>query len=129
MIQLLMPEEAAINLSKMSKYALILSEVLVYIKLTFLACEIDLETVADGTNTVLTAHNTTESSICYFDLHPAGIWCENDVGSTSMRRDDVASTLIRRHFGTKCPLGHVLVLPVYSYVLLNALSRIFEHDL
>ena len=22
-----------------------------------------------------------------------------------MRRDDVASTLIRRHFGTKCPLG------------------------
>ena len=26
---------------------------------------------------------------------PAGIWCENDVGST---RDDVASTLIRRHF-------------------------------
>ena len=22
-----------------------------------------------------------------------------------MRREDVASTLIRRHFGTKCPLG------------------------
>ena len=36
---------------------------------------------------------------------PAGIWCENDVGSTSMRRHHVASTLIRRHFGTKCPLG------------------------
>ena len=35
---------------------------------------------------------------------PAGIWCENDVGSTSMRRHHVASTLIRRHFGTKCPL-------------------------
>ena len=37
--------------------------------------------------------------------YPAGIWCENDVGSTSMRRHHVASTLIRRHFGTKCPLG------------------------
>ena len=27
-----------------------------------------------------------------------------------MRRDDVASTLIRRHFGTKCPLGIVFLL-------------------
>ena len=36
---------------------------------------------------------------------PAGIWCHNDVGSKSMRRHHVASTLIRRHFGTKCPLG------------------------
>ena len=37
--------------------------------------------------------------------NPVGIWCENDVGSTSMRRHHVASTLIRRHFCTKCPLG------------------------
>ena len=37
--------------------------------------------------------------------YPAGIWCQNDVVSTSMRRHHVASTLIRRHFGTKCPLG------------------------
>ena len=37
--------------------------------------------------------------------YPAGIWCKNDVVLTSMRRDDVASTLIRRHFRTKCPLG------------------------
>ena len=37
--------------------------------------------------------------------YPAGIWCQNDVVLTSMRRDDVASTLIRCHFGTKCPLG------------------------
>ena len=29
----------------------------------------------------------------------------NDVLLTSMRRDDVASMLILRHFGTKCPLG------------------------
>ena len=26
-----------------------------------------------------------------------------------MRRDDVASSLIRRHFGTKCPLGQPLL--------------------
>ena len=32
---------------------------------------------------------------------PAGIWCQNDVVSTSMRRDHVASTLTRRHF-TSC---------------------------
>ena len=38
-------------------------------------------------------------------LIPAGIWCENDVVLTLMRRDYVASTLIRRHFDTKCPLG------------------------
>ena len=38
---------------------------------------------------------------------PAGIWCENDVGSTSMRRHHVASTLIRRHFCPKCPLGDI----------------------
>ena len=37
---------------------------------------------------------------------PAGIWCENDVGSTSMRRHHVPSTLKRRYFGTKCPLGY-----------------------
>ena len=42
-------------------------------------------------------------------LIPAGIWCENDVVLTSMRRDYVASTLIRRHFGTKCPLGYILL--------------------
>ena len=36
----------------------------------------------------------------------AGIWCENDIVLTSMQRDDVASTLIRRHFFTKCPLGY-----------------------
>ena len=34
-----------------------------------------------------------------------GIWCQNDVVLTSMRRDDVALTFIRRHFSTKCPPG------------------------
>ena len=35
---------------------------------------------------------------------PADIWRENDVVLTLMRRDYVASTLIQRHFCTKCPL-------------------------
>ena len=39
--------------------------------------------------------------------YPADIWCENDVVLTLMRRDYVASTLIQRHFDTKCPLGTV----------------------
>ena len=52
-------------------------------------------------------HCTYQCSFVYISRFPAGIWCENDVGSTSMRRDDVASTLIRRHFGTKCPLGYM----------------------
>ena len=37
--------------------------------------------------------------------HPAGTQHQNDVVSTSMRRDHVASTLIRRHFNVVCPLG------------------------
>ena len=36
---------------------------------------------------------------------PVGIWCQNDVVLMSTRRHHVTSTLIRRHFGTKCPLG------------------------
>ena len=39
-------------------------------------------------------------------VYPEGIWYQNDILLTSMRRDDVISTLIRRHFGTKCPLGN-----------------------
>ena len=33
-----------------------------------------------------------------------GIWCQNDVISTSMR-SHVASTLMQRHFHVMCPLG------------------------
>ena len=58
---------------------------------------------------------------------PAGIWCDNDVGSTSMRRHHVASTLIRRHFGTKCPLGHV-VLPKALYGS-ELWSRLLPNDI
>ena len=42
---------------------------------------------------------------------PAGTQHQNDVVSASMRRDHVASTLIRRHFAVVCPLGrcpHIL---------------------
>ena len=34
-----------------------------------------------------------------------GICCQNDAVLTSMRRDDVASTFIRRHFHVMYPLG------------------------
>ena len=47
------------------------------------------------------------SSVVMEGNYPVGIWCQNDVVSTSMRRDHVASTLIRRHFNTKYPLGTV----------------------
>ena len=44
-----------------------------------------------------------------FIVDPAGIWCQNEVVSTSMRRDHVASTLTRRHFYVMCPLGNILI--------------------
>ena len=50
-------------------------------------------------------HNPTTAAHVRGASFPADIWCENDVVLTSMRRDHVASTLIQRHFGTKCPLG------------------------
>ena len=36
-----------------------------------------------------------------------GVWCQIDVVSTSMRRNHVASTLIRRHFYIMCPLANM----------------------
>ena len=41
---------------------------------------------------------------------------QNDV-STSMRRDHVASTLIRRHFNVVCPLGRALIVRSKWYLL------------
>ena len=57
-----------------------------------------------------------------------GIWCENDVRSTSMRRD--ASTLIQRHFRTKCPLGFFwsLIRDILSHMT-NWLGSISNYDL
>ena len=53
-----------------------------------------------------------------------GIWCQNDVVLTSMRRDDVASTSIQRHFDTKCPLGGHDVQSVTLIQTLSLLSFI-----
>ena len=39
-----------------------------------------------------------------------------------MRRDDVASTSIRRHFGAKCPLGYNIILPFSGEITLVALA-------
>ena len=41
------------------------------------------------------------------ETFPVGIWCQNDVVSTSMRRNHVASTLIRRHFTSCVPAGFI----------------------
>ena len=41
---------------------------------------------------------------------PAGTQHQNDVVSTSMRRDHVASTLIRRHFNVVCLLGVIQII-------------------
>ena len=38
------------------------------------------------------------------EVYPAGTECQNDIVLTSMRRDNVASTSLWRHF-------HVIVLP------------------
>ena len=38
--------------------------------------------------------------------YPAGTWCLNNVGSTSMQRHDVASTLRRRCINVVCLLGN-----------------------
>ena len=48
---------------------------------------------------------TLENGVKVIKTCPAGIWCQDDVVSTLMRRNHVASALIRRHFRTKCPLG------------------------
>ena len=40
-----------------------------------------------------------------YNNNPVGKWCQNDIVSTSMRRHDVASTLIGRHFYVMFPLG------------------------
>ena len=55
---------------------------------------------------------------------PAGTQHQNDVVSTSMRRDHVASTLIRRHFNVVCPLGYVLLYKrMYFHTILYTVSR------
>ena len=56
-----------------------------------------------------------------------GVWCQNDVVSTSMRRNYVASPLRRRHFHVICPLGaNTVVRPkrqVYDSCLFSCLTN------
>ena len=47
------------------------------------------------------------NSPLYQGINSVGMWCQNDVVSTSIRRHHVASTLIRRHFFAMCPLGTI----------------------
>ena len=58
-------------------------------------------------NMSIAVHVKLNMGKIFCNIIPAGIWCENDVVLTSMRRDYVASTLIRRHCDTKCPLGYL----------------------
>ena len=58
----------------------------------------------------------------YFDVYyvhnvyPVGIWCQNDVVSMSMRRNHVASTLIRRHlWAYVLQLFTLPVVPLVGY--------------
>ena len=44
---------------------------------------------------------------CTFAIDPSGHMVQNDAVSTSMRRHDVASTLIRRQFYVIYPLGYL----------------------
>ena len=46
-----------------------------------------------------------------------GIWYQNDVVSTSIRRNHVAPTLIRRHFYAMCPLGTAIVAAIITIIL------------
>ena len=53
---------------------------------------------------------------------PAGIWCQNDVVSTSMRRQHVASTFVRRHFYVMCPLGDKFQLNEFKILKSNCIE-------
>ena len=50
---------------------------------------------------------------CGGSLHPAGTWRLYNVGSTSMQRHDVASTLRRRCIKVMCPLGNFLLFFIF----------------
>ena len=57
---------------------------------------------------------TLPQNFGYLYLVPAGTQHQNDVVSTSMRRDHVASTLIRRHFNVVCPLGLLFIISLIT---------------
>ena len=59
---------------------------------------VDFEMFAKGVGCVFIC----KERICGDCRHPSGIWCQNDIISTSMLRDYIASTLIRHHFYVMC---------------------------
>ena len=72
---------------------------------------------------------TVQNKICnktyqLWSTHPAGTQHQNDVVSTSMRHDHVASTLIRRHFDVVCPLGKILPVKRQLLVLILFISHL-----
>ena len=63
-------------------------------------------------------HFAKRNNFCREEV-PAGTQHQNDVVSTSMRRDHVASTLIRRHINVVCPLGVAsLVAETFQYAVI-----------
>ena len=59
--------------------------------------------------------------------YPNGHMRKKDVVLTSMRRDDVASTLIRCHFATICPLGYNNNLTLVIYELFLVFMK-YQHS-
>ena len=70
----------------------------------------------------------TDLVIKRYAVIPVGIWCQNDVVLTSMQRHHVASTSIRRHFGTKCPLGSFATYFSVSKWLPQAVVRMYTEQ-
>lgn len=73
------------------------------------------------------------------DFLSAGAWRQGGVGLTSMLRDDVVSTPVRRHFGVICSLGmsYNFVKHIYSWrqgLVISGLSqtscpsKVYSHD-
>ena len=78
-------------------------------------------------DTTKTPQNTPKThKYIYKNEIPVGSWCQNDVVLTSMRRNHVASTLIRRHFRTKCPLGCYCYSIYYDYFWQISLRQFVE---
>ena len=60
----------------------------------------------------------------YDGPYPVGIWCQNDVVLTLMRRHHVASTFIRRHFLHHVPAGtgYMIIRMMYFHLKIDLFS-------
>ena len=59
-----------------------------------------------------------------FENSPVGTGRHNDVISTSMRRSDIASTLVRRHLDVMCRLGGQKLKLRFSALILMSLDTL-----